>query len=130
MIGIDTNVLIRFIVQDDVDQTARAKHQLSQMTADTPGYINLITLAEVIWVMRTRYQAPRATLAALIHQLLSTAELRIERPELVAQACRAYETSKADFSDCLIQALNTTAGCAYTVTFDRVAATSPAMKLL
>lgn len=130
MIGIDTNVILRFVVQDDPEQARRAVALFRQLSAEHPGFINSVTIAEVAWVLRSAYDAPRTRIAEVIEFLLDSREIRIDHPEAVLHALRLYRRGSADFSDCLIERLNHVAGCQSTVTFDRTAAKSARMRLL
>ncbi len=130
MIGIDTNVLLRYIVQDDPEQTAKSRAFFNQLTPDMQGWIALVTLAELVWVLRTTYDAPRSRIAAVVKSLLNAQDLDFERRDSVVEALAAFHAGKADFADCLIVACNHAAGCTTTVTLDRTAAKLKGMRLL
>jgi predicted nucleic-acid-binding protein len=130
MIGLDTNVLVRFITQDDAVQTPIATRLVESFTADEPGFISLVTLAEMIWVLRSFYDAPRERIQRVIETLLRSSGLRLERSDLVWIALHAYSRGTADFADYLIERCGHDAGCDYSVTFDRDAAVFAGMKLL
>jgi predicted nucleic-acid-binding protein len=130
MIGIDTNILVRFFIQDDPRQTAIATRVLSShCTEENPGWINRVVLCELVWVLETAYQCTRTEIATTLRVLMQTAEVKVENPDLTWQALRAYEHSKADFADTLILATNQSSGCEYTMTLDRAAAKLPGGKL-
>lgn len=125
MIGLDTNVLVRYITQDDTKQAARAGALIEgRCTAESPGWINAVVACELVWVLEGAYGYPRDTVARVLRQILGTAELSVESPQLVWAALRAYEQGGADFADYLIGAGNHAAGCAATCTFDKRAAKS------
>lgn len=131
MIGIDTNVLVRYIVQDDPEQAALATHLIEgQCTADVPGFVNSIVLCELVWVLARAYNYEKSVISAVLQQLFSSAELCVEQPELAWTALREYERGNADFSDYLISQRNHAHGCNTTVTFDRKAANAKFSQLL
>lgn len=131
MIGLDTNVLVRYIMQDDPKQSAQASRFIESLTADAPGFVPLVAVVELVWVLSACYDLKRAQLMDALDGLLRTKEIGVERAETVWKALRAYRASStADFADCLIERSASSAGCERTVTFDRVAAKSCGMMLL
>lgn len=125
MIGLDTNVLVRYIVQDDAQQGARAANLIeARCTAEEPGRVDAIVMCELVWVLEGGYRYSREVVAAVLRQLLGTAELSVEAPHLAWAAVRAYERDNADFADYLIGARNKEAGCLATFTFDKRASRS------
>ena len=130
MIGIDTNVLVRYLVQDDKVQSLQASTLIEEIiSVDEPGFITLITLAEVVWVLKACYGVSKTDLCSMIKMLLETKQLRIEQAESCYRALRIFESSNGDFSDALIVTISKDAGCAETVTFDKKAQ-SVGMRLL
>lgn len=123
MIGLDTNVLARYIVQDDAAQ-ARAATSLieGQCTAQAPGYVGVPVLVELVWVLTAAYRYEKSVVASVIRQILMTAELLVEDRETAWAALREFEAGSVDFADCLIARRNHERGCARTYTFDRRAA--------
>ena len=131
MIGLDTNVLIRYIVQDDPKQARLATRALeSQCTSESPGRICGIVLCEVVWVLARGYGYDRQLVAAVIRRILSSPELLVEEDEAVWQALKLYEQGTADFSDYLLGLLNLRAGSSPTLTLDQKAAKESFFKLL
>lgn len=125
MIGLDTNILVRYIAQDEPAQARRATTLVEhECTEASPGFVGLIALVELIWVSESCYGASREDVARIVRQLLSTRQLVVEQAESVWQALRIFERSRADFADCLIERSATAAGCKQTVTFDCDAAKS------
>ena len=123
MIGLDTNVLVRYIVRDDKRQTQRATELIeSSCTADTPGFVNVMVLCELCWVLGRGYGYDRGEVARVMRALLGAVELTVEHSELVWQAVRAFERGPADLPDYLIGGLNRAHGAESTCTFDRRAA--------
>ena len=131
MIGIDTNVLVRYLAQDDLRQSAIATRFVeSTLSADNPGFVSTVTLCEVNWVLAESYGADRKRIREIVEGLLATKQLVIERAELVWKALRAWEGVSADFSDALIGQIAIAHGGEKTVTFDRTAARLPGFELL
>ncbi|MBC7513396.1 MAG: type II toxin-antitoxin system VapC family toxin [Herminiimonas sp.] len=130
MIGLDTNVLVRYISQDDLKQSARATKLIESLTKDVPGFITLIALIELVWVMQSCYAAAKPEVIAILEMLVRTQEFRIENVATVIQAINVYTESKADFSDCLIERSANAAGCDYTVSFDENAIRSVRMRAI
>ncbi len=131
MIGLDTNVLVRYIVQDDPDQAALASSFIErECTEESPGFVNLIVLCELVWVLNRGYRYGRKVIVDVLRRLLSSAELKIEYSELAWKATREFEKGKADFSDYLIGYLNSNHDAGVTWTFDRQSANAPGFRLL
>lgn len=131
MIGLDTNVLVRYIVRDDKKQTAAATRLIeSQCTPETPGFISLLVLAELSWVLTRGYGYSKPILVAVLSKLLSAAELAVEDSANAHVALRTYQAGNADFADYLIGVRGHAAGCEATVTFDRRAAGSSWHRLI
>jgi predicted nucleic-acid-binding protein len=102
----------------------------STISTEDPGFISLIVLAEVLWVLVSLYSVDRAGVAEIITGLLTTEQLRVDSAELVWRAKRRYEKSKADFSDALIMECALAAPCKRSVTFDKTAASTAGFELL
>lgn len=130
MIGIDTNVLIRHIAQDDPVQSSQATAFFQSLTPVAPGFISLIVLVEAVWVMQRAYKADRQQLVVILDTLLRTKELIVQDADIVWKALHRYTNSTADFSDCLIERLASEVGCQQTVTFDRGAVNQAGMVML
>ena len=118
MIGLDTNVLVRYIAQDDIKQSALATNLIDSLTKESPGFITLVSIIELVWVMQSCYQSTKIEVVKILETLIATRELMIENTETVIKAIRVFSGSKADFSDCLIERSANKAGCEYSVTFD------------
>jgi len=130
MIGLDTNVLVRFIAQDNVKQSAIATKFIDQLDNETPGFITLVTLVELVWVMQSCYNATKPEIITIMEMLFKTKELVVENAETAMKALHLFAKSKADFADCLIERSANNAGCSYTVTFDDKSAKTVGMKHL
>lgn len=130
MIGLDTNVVVRYIMQDDVKQAQKATHLIESLSAEAPGFLSLVVIVELGWVLSSAYGLDRDQLFEAFEGLLRTKELIIERAEIVWKALRAYQTANVDFADALLACSAAAAGCARTMTFDRGAAKGGGMSLL
>jgi len=120
MIGLDTNVVIRYITQDDPQQSAEAEKFIEQnCTVEEPGYINYMVLCEMVWVLKGAYGYDKNIIIGVLENLIQTAEIMVENSEVVWMALEAFKTGPADFSDYLIACFNKQAGCHYTATFDQ-----------
>jgi predicted nucleic-acid-binding protein len=122
MIGLDTNVLIRYLVRDDQQQYTKAARLLRRaVEAGEPIMVSLLTLLEMEWVLRSRYALSKEEIAAAISSLLDAAELMFEEESSVEEAMHLWKGSANDFADCLINAHYRRLGCRATATFDRKA---------
>ncbi len=131
MIGIDTNILVRYVVQDDAVYAAVATAFLEvHCTSDVPGYISHVVLCELVWTLRKVYGLDKADVVSVLDRVLSNAALQVEAPALARAARYDFEAGGGDYADYLIARAHQAAGCAYTVTFDRRASRHPLFTLL
>lgn len=130
MTGLDTNVLVRHLMQDDPVQSALASRLVEAFTSRQPGWVSTVVLVETLWVLDRSYGLTREQLAQAVRALLQARELRIEAAEQVAQALRRFEPGRADFADCLISQSALAAGCDVTMSFDARAVRDAGMTLL
>ena len=131
MKGLDTNVLIRFLVKDDEPQARRAAGFIrAECSPDRPCVVNRIVLCELEWVFASAYGYSRAVIAGVVEKLLRADALLVEDAEEAWLALRAYRGGRADLADCLIAAVNRRLGCETTATFDRKAASTAGFELL
>lgn len=131
MTGLDTNVIIRYIAQDDPRQSAAATRLMEKtLTVEEPGFVTLVTLCEVAWVLAECYAADRARIRSVLQGLLETRQIVVESAELVWRALRIWQASGADFSDALIGEVALAAGATKVLTFDKAAAKLPSFALL
>ena len=120
MIGLDTNILIRFLTQDDVRQSPIANRILEErITKDDPGFVSVVTMVEIAWVLESQFELSRAEVAALIDGLLRIETIVVQHRNLVLRALDQVRVGQADFADALTGALCAEAGCDVTLTFDR-----------
>lgn len=119
MIGVDTNVLVRYLVRDDQRQFEAARRLINREDgANEPTMISLVVLVEAEWVLRSRYDLNKADIAAAFSALLDTADLVFEDEPTLEHALYMWKVSRADFADCLINARHQRLGCRATATFD------------
>jgi predicted nucleic-acid-binding protein len=130
MIGLDTNVLVRYIMQDDLKQSPLATRLIESRSVESRGFVPLVSVVELFWVMSSAYELDRGQLMAALEGLLRTKELVVERAEIVWKALRIFQTANVDFADCLIERSAAAAGCERTMTFGRGAAKNAGMTLL
>jgi predicted nucleic-acid-binding protein len=131
VIGLDTNVIVRYVTQDDARQSAAASRLFERvLTTERPGFVGHVTLCEVAWVLADCYDAGKARIATVIEGLLASRQLVVEEAEVVWKALRTWEKSSADFSDALLGQVLCARGCEKVVTFDKAAAKLPDFELL
>lgn len=128
MIGLETNIVVRYLVQDDPYQSAAASALIEELSDTDPGYISLVTIVELYWVLRRAYKVSPSRCAELLEGLLDARELRVGHEDAVRAALS--NSDGLDFADAVIAELGRAAGCGHTVTFDRRAARGSAMHLL
>lgn len=131
MTGLDTNVLVRYVVRDDEAQAKAAAAFIAEhCTPQSPGWVNRIVLCELVWVLQRAYKFSRSDIAGLLDRLLRTRQLRVEDLPQAWQALAAYRSGKGDFADALLALTNREQGCEMTATFDRGAASLGGFRLL
>jgi predicted nucleic-acid-binding protein len=130
MIGLDTNILVRYLIHDDTGQTTLAKRIMNSLSSDSPGFITLVVLAELVWVLKISYDFSKTELEQVLESLLRSEELVVERAEIALQALRKFRAGNADFADSLIERCGHAAQCKHTLTFDLKAAAGSGMRLL
>jgi predicted nucleic-acid-binding protein len=130
MIGLDTNVLVRYIMQDDPKQSPKATRLIESLTVEVPGFVAIVVIVELGWVLSSAYGLTRAQVAQAIEALLRTKEIVIDRADHVRSASRTYKATAADFADCLIERAASNAGCSRTMTFDVGASKLAGMSLI
>jgi predicted nucleic-acid-binding protein len=126
MLGIDTNVLVRFLVRDDEAQFDKARRLIArEVSASGCVFVNQLVLIETEWVLRSRYEVTKDTLIETFSRLLDARDIQIEDEPSLEEALFVWKESKADFANCLIGARNRRLGCRATVTFDERALKLP-----
>jgi predicted nucleic-acid-binding protein len=126
MLGIDTNVLVRFLVRDDPEQFERARRLIRrELGGGETVLISLLVVLETEWVLRSRYKVTKAEIVAALSALLDAVELEFEDEPSVEEAVFTWKDSAAEFADCLINARHRALGCRATATFDARASKLP-----
>ena len=126
MFGIDTNILVRFLVQDDEAQFEKARKLIQrEVAAGRRVFVNQLVLMEAEWVLRSRYSIPKNQIIEAVSGLLDALDVQFEDEPSIEEAILIWKKSSADFADCLIGAKNRRLGCRTTVTFDVKASKLP-----
>lgn len=119
MLGIDTNVLVRFLVRDDETQFEKARKLIKrEVAAGRRVFVNQLVLMETEWVLRSRYDLPKSQIISALSGLLEAADLQLEDEPSIEEALFIWKDTAADFADCLIGAKNRRMGCRAMATFD------------
>lgn len=119
MLALDTNVLVRFLVEDDAAQTARVRDFLARLAKDELCLVTDVVLCELVWVLRRSYRFSRDAIARVVRQLLYARQLTFASRDSVERALRDYEGGRGDFADYLIRDQARSLGCEAVVTLDR-----------
>jgi len=122
MIGLDTNVLLRYLMQDDPEHSKRATSILEKkLSEQKPGFISTVVLVETCWTLRNFYKIDREGIEAMLDRFLVAPELEFEHREEIWKALRLSRSGSIDFVDGLIGVISESHGCEYTLTFDKKA---------
>jgi predicted nucleic-acid-binding protein len=131
MIGLDTNLVLRYLLQDDPIQTRQANRILDrQLSERNPGFISLVVVLEIVWVLRSLLQQTPSQIATHLEHLLAADSLEVQNEQQVFEAAFALKRGAGEFEDALIGALNAWAGCSTTLTFDRKAGRLPHFQVI
>jgi predicted nucleic-acid-binding protein len=130
VIGLDTNVMVRYIAQDDAVQSAQATQLIESLSVENQGFITLVSIVELVWVMQGCYKATKQECVTILQTLLHTREILLENAEVIVMATNCYSTTNADFADCLIERSANFAKCSCVMTFDNNAAKAAGMLLI
>jgi predicted nucleic-acid-binding protein len=131
MVGLDTNVILRYLLQDDPKQAIRANHIVDHvLSGRNPGFISLVTILEIVWVLRSLLKQTPTEIATHLEHLLAADSLEVQNEQQVFEAAYAVKRGVGEFEDALIGALNAWAGCPHTLTFDKRALRMPYFQLI
>ncbi len=131
MIGLDTNILVRYLAQDDLVQSPKATEIIErQLSEERPGFVSVVAMVETAWVLERVYGLTSEKVAAAIEAMLQTDVLMVEDEQEVFTAMTALKEGRGSFADALIGALGAKAGCLHTLTFDREASRLPGFGLV
>jgi predicted nucleic-acid-binding protein len=130
MIGLDTNVLVRYLTQDDPIQSRKAREIIERrLTEENPGFVSIVAIVETVWVLDRAYKLAAHEIAAAVERILQTDVLVVENEQDVFTAMIALKEEQGSFADAVIVALGTGAKCSRTLTFDHKALRLPGFEL-
>jgi len=130
MIGLDTNILIRYVTQDDRVQSPKATEIIERrLSPANAGFVSVVTMAEIVWVLDGAYGLTAREIAAAIERMLQVEVLIVENEQEVFAAMVALKQGRGTFADALIAELGSRAGCIHTLTLDKKALRLPGFKL-
>ncbi len=130
MIAIDTNVLVRYLTEDDPVQSQIANEVLDNLSPDEPGWISLVVLVEMVWALRKTYKLGKDRIVRILDDLVASRDIVIEDIQNVQSALTLHRVCSAGFADCLLAVSAQAAGCIKVVTFDKIAACDLGLELL
>lgn len=121
MIALDTNVLVRFLVEDDKAQSAKAAKLVARaVSEDEPLFVSDVVVCETVWVLSAAYRVPRAEIGEILGRLYVATHLRFHDVDRLARALEAFNAGKGDYADYVIREQARAVGCEEVATFDRV----------
>jgi predicted nucleic-acid-binding protein len=120
VIALDTNVLVRFLVEDDRDQCERARRLVASVSeAEQTCFVSDVVMCETVWVLASCYRFSREKISTVLRAVLRARQLAFQSSERIAKALAAYEEGRGDFADFMIRDVAEEAGCDSVATFDR-----------
>jgi len=130
MIGLDTNILVRYLTQDDPIQSPKARKIIERrLTEENPGFVSIVAMVEIVWVLDRAYKLATHEIAAAVERILQTDVLVVENEQEVFTAMIALKQAQGSFADAIIAGLGTRAKCSRTLTFDHKALRLPGFEL-
>ena len=130
MIGLDTNILVRYLAQDDALQSPIATEIVEfSVTEENPGFISVVAMVETVWVLDRAYGLAASEIAAALERILQADTPVVENEAEVFRATTVLKQGSGSFADALIGELGAKAGCARTLTFDKSASRLPGFEL-
>jgi predicted nucleic-acid-binding protein len=130
MIALDTNILVRYFMRDDVGQVTQVRAVIDTLSETNQAWVGQVAIQEMVWVLTSIYRIRRVDVALILDQLLTMREIVVEQVDAIRDAINIYRRTKVAFSDCLISATAHVAGCTQTLTFDKDAARTAVMTLV
>ena len=122
MMGLDSNILVRYLTQDDPIQSPKATEVIERrLTEGNPGFVSIVAMVETVWVLDRAYELATNEIAAAVERMLQTSVLVVENEQQVFTAMIALKEGRGSFADALIVALGARVGCSRTLTFDQKA---------
>jgi predicted nucleic-acid-binding protein len=129
MIGLDTNILVRYLTQDDPIQSPKAREVLERrLTEENPGFVSIVAMVETVWVLERSYGLTTDEIVGAVERVLQTDVLIVENEQEVFTAMIALKEGQGSFADAVIAALGAKMGCSCTLTFDQKALRIPGFK--
>jgi predicted nucleic-acid-binding protein len=126
VIGLDTNIFVRYLTQDDPIQSPKATEIIERrLTVENPGFISIVAMVETVWVLDSVYGLTIEETAAAVERMLQIDVLVVENEQEVFAAMIALKSGQGSFADAVIAALGARAGCSRTLTFDQGALRLP-----
>ena len=130
MIGLDTNILVRYLTQDEPIQSAKARDAIERrLTEENLGFVSIVAMAETVWVLERAYKLTPDEIVSAVERILQTDVLVVEDEQEVFTAMIALQKGQGAFADALIAALGARRSCSRTLTFDRRALRLPGFEL-
>jgi len=131
MIGLDTNILVRYLTQDDPDQSRKATNEIEKgLSAEYMFFIADIVMCELVWVLETAYRHDRREIVPVLENILRTKQFQFENKDLLWKSLADYRNKKGDFADHLIGQAGHKAGCCETLTFEAGLKNNPLFRVL
>lgn len=130
MIGLDSNVLVRYLTQDDPKQAPLASRLLESLSSDDPGFVSQVALCGTVWVLESCYAADAGRIGEVVEGILRTDAIRVQHAEVAWRALRKFKVGHGDFSDMLVAAIAADAGSRTSFSFDHGAVKHAGMTLL
>ena len=126
MIGLDTNILVRYLTQDDPMQSPKAREIIERrLTEEKPGFVSIVAMVETVWALERAYELTPVEIVRAVERILQTDVLVVEDEQEVFTAMIAFKNGQGSFADAVIAALGAKRGCSRTLTFDRKALRLP-----
>ena len=130
MIGLDTNILVRYLTQDDPIQSPKAREIIERrLSEESPGFVSIVAMVETVWVLERAYGLTPHEVVGAVERMLQTDVLVVEHEQEVFTAMVALKDGRGSFADAIIAALGTRMGCSCTLTFDRKAPKLPGFEI-
>ena len=130
MIGLDTNILVRYLTQDDPTQSAKATDVIERrLTLANPGFVSIVAMVETVWVLERAYELSPIEIVGAVERILQTEVLVVENEQEVFTAMTALKKGQGSFADALITGLGARQGCSRTLTIDQKALRLPGFEL-
>jgi predicted nucleic-acid-binding protein len=130
MIGLDTNILVRYLTQDDPIQSPKAREIIERrLTEENPGFVSIVAMVEIVWVLDRAYKLATHEIAAAVERILQTDVLVVENEQEVFTAMIALKQGQGSFADAIIAGLGARAKSSRTLTLDHKAQRLPGFEL-